>query len=71
MKNFWKTEMVQLFDYSAFRSERMKAGVTMDQVCEVSGLSKSYLCDIELGRRNATLETGQRLVKALKKLAGA
>jgi XRE family transcriptional regulator of biofilm formation len=45
---------------------RLQRGLTLDQVSERAGLSKSYVCDIEHGYKNPTLDVLERLAHAVR-----
>jgi transcriptional regulator with XRE-family HTH domain len=50
-----------------FRKQRHAAGKTLRDISSLCGISISYLCDIELGRRIAKNEVARKLVEALGK----
>lgn len=47
------------------RAIRKKAGLSQREVARKAGVSASYLCDLELGRRSALLRTLHRIIKVL------
>lgn len=48
------------------RARRQSMGLTLDQLAERSGMSKSYLCEIEGGKnKNPTIRTALLLCRAL------
>lgn len=47
------------------REERLRAGLTLDRLAELAGISGAFVAHIEAGRKNATLETIGKLSKAL------
>lgn len=49
----------------AIRDARLAAGLSLSQLAEKSGISKSQISAIERGRANVTLESLERLATAL------
>jgi len=49
----------------AFRAARERRGMTQAAVAELAGLERTYLTDLERGRRNPTITTLERLSRAL------
>jgi transcriptional regulator with XRE-family HTH domain len=47
------------------RKRRKELGISMDQLASRSGLHRTYLNEVELGKRNIALENIERLAKAL------
>ncbi len=45
---------------------RRDRGLTLDQLSERTGLSKAYLCELEHGAKNPTLEVIERVALALR-----
>lgn len=52
------------------REERKKANLTIEQLAEMSGISSSFLGYIETKGRKASLETIERVAKALRVQVG-
>ncbi len=48
------------------REERKQAGLTMEKLAELAGISTSFLAYIETKGRKASLETIQKLAEALR-----
>jgi len=44
---------------------RMSAGYTQQRLSEITGVSRSYICDIENGRYNPSLNTLMQLSSAM------
>lgn len=44
---------------------RKQAGLTQEQLEERSGLARSYISDVETGRRNASIKNITKLAKGL------
>lgn len=66
---FWKT--VQVFDVAAFTKEREKSGIPARQVALDAGVTPTFLCDLEKGRRGVTDEVAAKLIASLGKLKAA
>lgn len=49
----------------AVRGLRAKAGLTQEDLADASGLSRNYVSDLELGKKQPTLSTIARLAEAL------
>ncbi|MEA3077566.1 MAG: hypothetical protein QOF60_2474 [Actinomycetota bacterium] len=47
------------------RERRKKAGLSQEELAELAGLDRSYIGQVETGRRNANLDTLSRLAIAL------
>lgn len=47
------------------KAERRATGLSLRAVAERAGLSASYICDLERGRRNAPTSTVIRIAEAL------
>jgi transcriptional regulator with XRE-family HTH domain len=47
------------------RERRTKAGLSQEELAERAGLDRSYIGQVETGRRNANLDTLSRLAVAL------
>lgn len=43
------------------REERLKRGMTLEDLAEASGLTWSYIAQIEVGRRNVAVDNMHRL----------
>lgn len=43
------------------KEERLNRGLTQKEIADRSGLSTSYICDIEVGRTNPSLKTLENL----------
>lgn len=43
-----------------------KAGLTQEQLAEISGFSQQYISELEKGKRNATIVTLYELAQALR-----
>jgi DNA-binding XRE family transcriptional regulator len=50
---------------AAVRQRRREAGMTQAQLAITTGLSRSYLSEVERGREGISLERAARLAKAL------
>lgn len=48
------------------RRFREKAGLTQEQLAEISGFSQQYISGLEKGRRNPTIVTLYELASALR-----
>ena len=48
------------------REERKRAGLTIEQLAESAGISTSFLAYIETKKKKASLETIEKLAKALR-----
>jgi len=44
---------------------RLKKGISQEKLSELSGLHRTYISDVELGKRNISLENIQNISKAL------
>jgi transcriptional regulator with XRE-family HTH domain len=49
----------------ALRNWRKKSGISQEELAWRSQLHRTYICDIERGARNPSLQSIQRLAKAL------
>lgn len=47
------------------REERDKAGLTQDELSQIAHLTRSQLCDIELGKVNVRVETLLKISNAI------
>lgn len=50
---------------SRLREERLKAGLTLEQLGEMAGITAGFVSHIEASRKKPTLATACRLAKAL------
>lgn len=50
---------------AAVRHRRKELGMTMEQVASSISMSRTYLNEVELGRRNLSLENIDKLARAL------
>ena len=48
------------------RAERLKAGLSQEQLAEKADLTRNYIGDIERAEKKITLETLAKIAKALK-----
>ena len=48
------------------RERRLALGLTQQELADRAGLHRSYVGQIELGRRNVTLKSAARIAKALR-----
>jgi transcriptional regulator with XRE-family HTH domain len=51
---------------AALRSFRRLSGISQEELGDLAGLHRTYICDIERGSRNVSLENIERLALALK-----
>lgn len=49
------------------RRERLRLGLTQEQVAERTGYDRSYYCSVEGGKRNITFRTMCRIVSVLNR----
>ena len=49
----------------AIRSIRHQAGISQEELAERCGLHRTYISDVELGKRNVSLENIERLSQSL------
>ena len=56
---------------AAVRSRRRSLGISQEKLAERAGLHRTYICDIEHGARNVSLDNIDRLAKALEIQAAA
>ncbi len=47
------------------REYRHRSGLTQQELADLAGLHRSYIGEIELGRRNITLDNATKIAKAL------
>jgi len=50
----------------AIRAERLKAGLSQEQLAEKSGLARNYIGNIERAEKKVSLDTLVRVSRALK-----
>lgn len=51
---------------SKLKSLRIKRGMTLEELSELSGVSTGYLCHLEKGtRKNPSIEVMEKIAKAL------
>lgn len=48
------------------REHRLALGLTQQELADRAGLHRSYIGEIELGKRNITLESAEKIAKALR-----
>lgn len=48
------------------KERREKMGITQKELAEKAGISTTFMCDIEQGRNNPSIDVAIRLAKALK-----
>jgi transcriptional regulator with XRE-family HTH domain len=48
------------------RERRLALGLTQQELADRAGLHRSYIGQIELGRRNVTLKSAAKIAKALQ-----
>ncbi len=48
------------------KGERIKAGYSLEDFCETTGLSRSLVSDIEAGRKDGSYKTWLKIQEALK-----
>ena len=51
---------------AAIRKWRCRLGISQEEFAERAGLHRTYVCDIERGARNPSLETIEKLARALE-----
>lgn len=47
------------------RKIRLEKGISQETLAELSGLHRTYMSDVELGKRNVSLENIDRIANAL------
>lgn len=50
----------------AIRERRLKLKMSQEALAEKAGLHRTYVCDVELGRRNLSLESISKLANGLQ-----
>ena len=58
-------KIVELFGQRV-RERRIELDYTQQELANLTGLSRSYIGEIETGRRNITLKNAAKIAKALK-----
>jgi len=48
------------------RERRLALGLTQQELADRAGLHRSYIGEVELGRRNVTLESAAKIAKVLQ-----
>lgn len=48
------------------REQRIALGLTQQELADLAELHRSYIGEVELGRRNVTLKTAARIARALQ-----
>ena len=51
---------------SKIKTLRNEAGLSQEKLGELTGLDRTYISDIERGKRNPSLKSLEKLAKALK-----
>ena len=51
----------------AVRKIRLERGISQEELADRSGLHRTYISDIELGKRNLSLENIERIAISLNK----
>ena len=51
----------------AVRQVRLEQGISQEELADRCGLHRTYISDIELGKRNLSLENIERIVISLNK----
>lgn len=49
----------------AIRQLRQQKGISQEELADLCGLHRTYISDVELGKRNVSLENIERLAQAL------
>ena len=49
----------------AVRKIRLEKGISQEMLADLSGLHRTYMSDVELGKRNVSLENMDRIASAL------
>jgi transcriptional regulator with XRE-family HTH domain len=50
---------------NALREKRIKFGLTQEDLARATGLNRSYISDVELGKVGISLERADKLAKAV------
>ena len=50
---------------SVIRNLRQNRGISQEELADLCGLHRTYISDVELGKRNVSLENIERIAKAL------
>ena len=48
------------------RKIRLEKGISQETLADISGLHRTYMSDVELGKRNVSLENIDRIANALE-----
>ena len=48
------------------RKIRLEKGISLETLADLSGLHRTYMSDVELGKRNVSLENIDRIANALE-----
>jgi transcriptional regulator with XRE-family HTH domain len=59
-----KTPLVEVFAAS-LKAHRVEKGLTQEALADLAGLHRTYVGSVERGERNVTLESVERLARAL------
>ena len=51
---------------SSVRAWRSRLGISQEELAGRAGLHRTYICDVERGARNVTLQSIEKLAKALE-----
>ncbi len=65
MRNPRKDDICRRFG-AAVRRRRLELGLTQEQLADHAGLHRTYVGDLERGRRNLALRNIERIIKALR-----
>jgi transcriptional regulator with XRE-family HTH domain len=65
LKDIPKAEIQKVLGQS-IRKHRVRLDLTQEQLSEKSQMHRTYLADIERGKRNPSIETVRRLAQALE-----
>lgn len=61
-----QTEIIVRFG-QAVRKLRLDQGISQEELAERCGLHRTYISDVELGKRNVSLENIERIATSLNK----
>ncbi len=50
---------------SVIKARRKELGITQAKLAEMTGVSRSYICDIETGRMSPSMKTLMRIMDSL------
>lgn len=51
--------------FDQIKERRLALGMTRQQLADASGLARTYIADVESGRRNPAVKNLQKIAKAL------